>query len=60
MEIETEVRPDGVEVYADGEKVGVVDRAFWSEWVESIDQAPEECLADCIRSGDSPVDIEIQ
>jgi hypothetical protein len=57
MNVTADVRDEGVLIRVDGERVGVLDRAFWEDWTASIDDDPETCLSACLSSGEAPVDV---
>jgi hypothetical protein len=52
MDIDTDIGPETVTVYVDGETAGTVDRDWWQDWSSRIDNEPEECLASCLSSAD--------
>jgi hypothetical protein len=51
-DIDTEIGPETVTVYVDGDVAGTVDRDWWHDWTARIDNPPEECLASCLPSAD--------
>ncbi len=57
MNVKTDVTDEEVIIRVDGERVGVLDRAFWDDWTARIDNDPETCLSACLEAGEAPLDV---
>lgn len=60
VDIDTEVGPETVTVYVDGEAAGTLDRDRWHDWTARIDDALAECPASCIPPADEDLQQSLE